>query len=239
MSQPFRNSQSPIRNHQSSSWWIATQKPIAPEHLAEAVELASSKLAGLPLSQARDRRKVGRLARQELTAALRDLGYGHVPDDLIEQHLSQVVSRVGGLRFLDALIPPHCDLYTDIQLNANGSVWVRPKGRLEHVLLPDVRPGQEEVWQVIERLLAPEGKACSEATPTVDAKIPRDPDLGFGGARLKVLHPSLVVGEYPVLSLRLYEPVPVPPEQILAWGVCSPNPFCKPCWTPSPNACGC
>ena len=82
-----------------------------------------------------------------------------------------------------------------------------------------MKPGIEEAWQVIEHLLAPEGRACTEATPTVDAKIPRDPSLGFGGARLKVVHPSLVVGDYPVLSLRLYEPKPVPPEQIIQWGV--------------------
>ena len=44
---------------------------------------------------------------------------------------------------------------------------------MEHALLPRAHPQQEEVWQVIETLLAPEGKACSEATPTVDAKLPR------------------------------------------------------------------
>jgi len=183
------------------------------------VARAGERLAALPLSQTRDRSALADRARQALLDALHDLGHAHVTEDDLAPHLSQVVSKAGGLRFLDPLIPPHSDEYTDIQLNADGSVWARPKGQLAHVLLADIRPGIEETWQVIERLLAAEGKACTEATPTVDAKLPRDPAIGFGGARIKVIHPSLVVGDYPVLSIRLYEPKPVPPEQIIDWGV--------------------
>ncbi len=201
------------------TWWSATRKPLSPEDWQEAVARAGEQLATLPLAQVRDRAKVSDLARKALLSALSDRGFASVPEDELAPYLSQVISQVGGLRFLDPLIQPHCDDYTDIQLNADGSVWARPKGQLAHVLLPDVKPGIEEAWQVIERLLAPEGKACTEATPAVDAKIPRDPALGFGGARIKVIHPSLVVGEYPVLSIRLYEPKPVPPEQIVAWNV--------------------
>jgi pilus assembly protein CpaF len=187
--------------------------------LQQAVQAVTQTLAGMSRKQARDRRHVSARAKTELTSALRDFGYANVSASDLEAAIAQIVSQVAGLRFLDALIPPACDLYTDIQLNADGSVWARTKGRMEHKRLSDAHPQQEEVWQVIETLLAPEGKACSEATPTVDAKLPRDPELGFGGARLKVLHPTLVVGEYPVLSLRLYEPKPVPPQQIVEWGV--------------------
>ena len=201
------------------AWWSATQKPVSPEDWEEAVRRAGEQLASLPLAQTRDRAKVGELARKALISALTEMGYARVSDDELAPHLAQVAARAGGLRFLDPLLPPHTDAYTDIQLNADGSVWARPKGQLAHIRLPDVRPGIEEAWQVIERLLAAEGKACTEATPTVDAKLPRDPAMGFGGARLKVLHPALAVGDYPILSLRLYEPKPVPPEQIIEWGV--------------------
>jgi hypothetical protein len=109
------------------TWWSITQRPVADDDIARAIEQASSRLAGLPLSKTRDRKAVGKLARSELSGALRELGYGRVPEALIEQHVNGVASQVGGLRFLDALIPPHWDDYTDIQLNADGSVWARPR----------------------------------------------------------------------------------------------------------------
>lgn len=203
----------------TNSWWTETRRDVAPQHLDAAVQQAIQDLAGLSRREARDRRQVANRAQVALQAHLRTLGYANLAGDELAAAQAQVVARVAGLRFLDPLIPPACDAYTDIQLNADGTVWARRKGRMEHELLPDVRPEQEEVWHVIETLLAPEGRACTEATPTVDAKLPRDPELGFGGARLKVLHSGLVVGEYPVLSIRLYEPVPVPPAQIVGWGV--------------------
>lgn len=204
---------------QAPSWWAETRRDVLPIDLQQAVQSAIKTLAGMSRQDARDRRQVSARALSELTAALRGMGYANIPASDLQASVALVVSQVAGLRFLDSLIPPACDRYTDVQLNGDGSVWARTKGRMQHELVSDVHPTQEEVWQVIETLLAPEGKACSEATPTIDAKLPRDPELGFGGARLKVLHPTLVVGEYPALSLRLYEPKPVPPEQIVEWGV--------------------
>lgn len=202
-----------------SSWWNETRRQVAPQHLEAAVQKTIQDLAGISRREARDRGQVSARAQTALNTHLRGLGYSSVAGEELGPAVAQVVSQIAGLRFLDRLIPPACDAYTDIQLNADGSVWARAKGRMEHVLLEDVRPAHEEVWHAIETLLAPEGKACSEATPTVDAKLPRDPALGFGGARLKVLHPTLVGGDYPVLALRLYESQPVPPEQIVGWGV--------------------
>lgn len=84
----------------------------------------------------------------------------------------------------------------------------------------DLSPSIAECWRAVEALLSPQGRACSEATPSVDAKLPRDRAVGFGGARVKVLHPRITSGDgYPSLALRLYEPEPVPPEQIVEWGV--------------------
>jgi pilus assembly protein CpaF len=52
----------------------------------------------------------------------------------------------------------------------------------------------------------------------VDAKLPRSE--GMGGARVKILHPILVPGAgFPAINIRLFEPIPVLPEQLVAWGV--------------------
>ena len=70
----------------------------------------------------------------------------------------------------------------------------------------------------METLLAPLGRSVSEATPSVDAKLPRSE--GMGGARVKILHPILVPGAgFPSINIRLFEPKPVLPEQLVSWGV--------------------
>jgi hypothetical protein len=87
------------------TWPSTTQRPVADVGIARAVEQASSRLAGLPLSKTRDRKALGQLARSQLSAALQELDYGHVPEALIEQHVNGVVSQVGRLRFLGASSP--------------------------------------------------------------------------------------------------------------------------------------
>ena len=51
-----------------------------------------------------------------------------------------------------------------------------------------IAPTHTEVWRATETLLAPLGRAVTEASPSVDAKIPRQEGLP-GGAR-RQNHPS-------------------------------------------------
>ena len=68
----------------------------------------------------------------------------------------------------------------------------------------------------MDALLAPIGRTISEAEPQVTAKLPRF--AGSGGARVQVMHPIIAPGNgYPAISIRLFEPRPVPPEQIVRW----------------------
>ena len=210
--------------------WGEAQKALTPQDMDAVVRAAVDGLAGLPLAVLRNRGELGKRAQDAVQRELGRLGYVNVDPRTVAALVNRVVARVGGLGFLDALLPPNNDRYTDIQVNADGTVWAREKGAMAHVLLEEVRPEPEEIWRVVEVLLAAEGKALSEATPTVDAKIPRDPNINFGGARVKVIHPILAPGvgardaegryrPVPVISIRLYEPRPVPPEQIVRWGV--------------------
>ena len=130
----------------------------------------------------------------------------------------RLAARLTGLDFLDELIVS--EKYTDIKINSDGRVWTRPKGSVIFLPQPDLRPDPVAVQRMATSLLAPALKACTEATPTVDAKIPRGGR--YGGARVKVLHPVICSGEYHHIDIRLYEPKPVRPSQILEWGMC-PN----------------
>lgn len=199
--------------------WNAFHSQLTQDQIARVVEETSRALSGLPLAVLRDRQALSREVDQRLGAVLRRLSLPP-PDPQQRQALHiQVLAQVGGLGFLDPLLPPASFAFTDILLNGDGTVWGRAKGSMTFQRL-DLHPTPAEAWRAVETLLAPQGRACTEATPSVDARLPRDQTQGFGGARVKVLHPSIAAGDgYPSLALRLYEPEPVPPQRIVEWGV--------------------
>lgn len=199
--------------------WNHLRTDLSREQLATVVDRTTRDLSGLPLATLRNRQALSREAERRLRAVLRQLGYPLPDGNQLQSLHAQVLARVGGLGFLDALMPPASYAYTDLLVNGDGSIWGRRKGQMHFDPL-DLQPAPEEVWRAVEALLSPQGRACTEATPSVDAKLPRDKALGFGGARVKVLHPGICAGDgYPSLALRLYEPEPVPPAQIVAWDV--------------------
>jgi pilus assembly protein CpaF len=203
--------------------WGAVQNALTPEQVTAVVEGAAKELSSLSLAVLRNRAEVGRRADGAVRGALRSQGGPQPDNSQIQAMINRVVARVGGLGFLDALFPPHCTEYTDVLVNADGAVWARRKSAMAFARLEHLAPTKEEVWRAVEALLAPEGRACAEATPSVDTKLPRDRELGFGGARVKVLHPGIAPGDgYPSLAIRLFEPIPVTPAQVVAWGVFTP-----------------
>jgi pilus assembly protein CpaF len=181
------------------------------------VEQAVQSLQGLPLETIRDRDKLTSHAASALARTASRLGF-IVPTALHAFLVQQVVARTGGLGFLNDLLPPARSDLSEIALNPDGSLWLMKKGErgFEKV---DIHPSLEEVWRSVEALLSPMGRALSEATPSIDAKLPRTSD-GLSGARIKILHPVLAPGRgYPVINVRLFEPTPVLPDQLIAWQV--------------------
>ncbi len=203
-----------------SSGWGRVSRRMSQDEMDAVLEHAAQALSNnLPFGALRDRQQLTALANQTIRDSVRALGAPNPNQAEMNQMVTRLVSKIGGMGFLDALMPPVSYDFTDIQLNGDGSVWVRRKGQLYFELLEDVRPTQEEAWRAVEAILAPAGRALTEATPSVDVKIPRDPKIEFGGARVKAIHPVVAVGEWPTLSIRMYEGRPVPPEKILAWNV--------------------
>ncbi len=129
-------------------------------------------------------------------------------------------ARQRNLGCLEFLFVPGGQKWTDVVLNGNGVVWARPKNSLSFECLEQVRPSPGEVWQALEAVLSPLGRACTEASPSVDARIPRDAETGFPGAHLKILHPAITPGDgYPAFAIRFFEQKPVNPRQIVEWGM--------------------
>jgi pilus assembly protein CpaF len=196
--------------------WTRMSAGISDEQKKQLVEDAAKGLQNLPLDELRDSNKLALKSQQQLSQLISTLGVS-VPTEEINALVQQVVARLGGLGFFHDLLPPQRMDLNEIAVTPNGKVWVLSKGAPRFEALA-ITPTREEVWRGVEALLAPLGRAVNEATPSVDAKLPRTEN--FSGARIKVLHPCIVPGEgYPSVNIRLYEPRPVTPEQLIQWGM--------------------
>ena len=190
---------------------------VSEEQRTQIIAEITGMFKGRPLAELRQ--KSDELLQQTLplvNSVLQRMGLqaGEAEIDAIAR---DVVARIGGLGFLEPLLRLDSG-YTEIAVNTDGTVWVIPKGEQDFVPLK-VRPSLNDVWRAVEALLAPLGRACNEATPSVDAKLPRQEGLP-GGARVKILHPIIAPGGgYPAVNIRLFEPKPVPPSQLVAWDV--------------------
>jgi pilus assembly protein CpaF len=197
--------------------WVDLVAKVSPEQEAQIVELASKDLQGLPLSVIRDRQQIQSRAQVAVASAATRLGVVLQPN-LQAALVRVVVARIGGLGILDELLPPARTDLSEISINPDGSIWILRKGE-RFFERYDRQISLDEAWRSVEALLSPIGRAISEAQPSVDAKLPRSQDIG--GARVKIIHPILAPGRgYPSVNIRLFEPRPVTPEQIVSWDMC-------------------
>jgi len=130
----------------------------------------------------------------------------------------RLVAHVSGLEFLMPLLKQ--DNISNIVINPDGSLRIQKKGMQEfEIVHQDI--DFQKVNRIVEALLRTSGRALTEATPSVDAKLPRIEALAGlkGGARVKLLHPIITPGKYemPSISIRLYQTAPVRPEDIINW----------------------
>ncbi len=180
--------------------------------VSEAIQL----LRSVSTDVTRDRSKLRVRAHQAVLDALQSLGWS-TNDAQVAALVTEVVSRVSGLGFLDGLLDP--EKYTEIALNPDGSVFVQ-KRDARYMEPLDYRPSLDEAMRLAEALAGMAGQQLSVANPTVNVKIMRRTEEGFGGARVKILHPVLLVGEgYPSITVRLFYPRRVLPDDLIAWGV--------------------
>lgn len=197
--------------------WDSVVPPFNAADRARVIEDVASQLQKLSLAEMRGEREklVGRVVPLVLSVVSK---FGlQASSDQVHEIARDVVARVGGLGFLEPLLRIDADL-SEIAVTPNGDVWVQRKGAGNFEKL-SVSPSLTDVWRATETLLAPLGRAVTEASPSVDAKIPRQEGLP-GGARIKIIHPVVAPGlGYPSINIRLFEDKPVPPELLIKWKV--------------------
>ncbi|MFM8425867.1 MAG: CpaF family protein, partial [Chloroflexota bacterium] len=199
----------------SISAWGATLNQIDDADRKRVVDEVAGQFSSMSLTEMRsDREKLlSRIIPQVQTTLNR---FGLQTMD-VEGIAREVIARVGGLGFLEPLLRTDSGL-SEITVTPNGDVWLLKKGAPSFEKMQS-RPTDIEVWRAVETLLAPLGRAVTESSPSVDAKIPRQEGLA-GGARVKIIHPVVAPGlGYPSINIRLFEPKPVPPEKLIEWNV--------------------
>ena len=197
--------------------WTSVVPQLSAEERAGIIDEVSTQFQGLSLSEMRgDREKLVARAIPLITSSLNHFAL-QVSSDEIQAMAREIVARVGGLGFLEPLLRADSQL-SEVTVTPDGKVWALRKGMGAFEKL-SAAPSQTEVWRAVETLLAPLGRAVTEASPSVDAKIPRQEGLP-GGARVKIIHPIVAPGAgFPSINIRLFEPKPVPPEKLIEWKV--------------------
>ncbi len=84
---------------------------------------------------------------------------------------------------------------TDIMVNGRGQIYVERFGKLERVEGKEF-VSNDQVIQVIERIIAPLGRRIDESVPMVDARLP-------DGSRVNAIIPPLALNG-PVLTIRKF-----------------------------------
>jgi pilus assembly protein CpaF len=195
--------------------WGATLNELNEADRKRVIDEVASNLKNLSLTEMRsDREKLITRVVPLVQSALNRFGLQSMDLNSIAR---DVVARIGGLGFLEPLLRSDSNL-SEVSVTPQGDVWVLKKGAASFEKLA-MRPSDTEVWRAVEALLAPLGRSVTEASPSVDAKIPRQEGLA-GGARVKIIHPVVAPGlGFPSINIRLFEANPVPAEKLIEWQV--------------------
>jgi pilus assembly protein CpaF len=138
-------------------------------------------------------------------------------DVLIEENVP--LPRLERQRLFDAVVAEllafgpiepllHDDTISEIMVNGPDQVWVERGGKL---IETDVKfESDEHVRRIIDRIIAPLGRRCDEASPMVDARLP-------DGSRVNAIIPPLsLIG--PVLTIRKFSKEPLTIKNLIEFG---------------------
>jgi pilus assembly protein CpaF len=136
-----------------------------------------------------------------------------------EQFVGELVDEILGLGPLQSLMRD--PTVNEIMVNSYDHIYIERAGKL--VLLPNRFRSDDQVIQVIKRIVAPIGRRIDESVPLVDARL-KD------GSRVNAIIAPLAVSG-PSLTIRRFSAKPFTYKQIIGLGSASPDmiEFLKSC----------
>ncbi|MDD4004070.1 MAG: ATPase, T2SS/T4P/T4SS family [Elusimicrobiaceae bacterium] len=146
----------------------------------------------------------------------------NIVDQILQKEPNLQLGREQRLRFITELLDeilglgPLQELMRDpsiseIMVNAADRVFIEKSGKL--VLTKHTFRDDEQIIQVIKRIVAPLGRRIDESTPLVDART-KD------GSRVNAIIPPLAVSG-PTLTIRRFSQKPYGPEDYFRFGTIS------------------
>lgn len=102
---------------------------------------------------------------------------------------------------------------TEVMVNSTDGIYVERDGRLEHTSSRYL--SQEQLRQVIDRIVSAVGRRIDESSPMVDARL-------ADGSRVNAVIPPLAV-DGPVLTIRKFSPNVYGYEQLVEKGTMTPE----------------
>jgi pilus assembly protein CpaF len=144
--------------------------------------------------------------REVVGAILRD-ERAILPASAVTEVVNQVSDEVVGLGPVERLLKD--PEVSEVMVNGADDVYVERKGRIERV--DDLFfEGEEQVFHLIERIVAPLGLRVDESLPYVDARLP-------DGARVNAIIPPLSLCG-PVVTIRKFTLRPFGPQDLVRLG---------------------
>ena len=149
--------------------------------------------------------------REEALAVLREQGH-ILPQGALARVVNEVSDAVVGMGPIEHLLKDP-DV-TEVMVNGADDVYVEREGRIER-RVDRLFEGEEAVFHLIERIVAPLGLRVDGSSPWVDARLP-------DGSRVHAIVPPLSLCG-PVLTIRKFSAVPFRPADLVGNGTLGPR----------------
>jgi pilus assembly protein CpaF len=139
------------------------------------------------------------LAREDTSGILKDR-------DQSAQIIKEVVDEALGLGPLEDLLSD--DLVTEIMVNSREQIYIEKAGK--PMLSPVTFSSEQQMMNIIERIVTPLGRRCDEKTPYVDARLE-------DGSRVHVIIPPLAL-RGPTITIRKFPKKKIGVKELVEWG---------------------
>ncbi|HEX6330897.1 MAG TPA: CpaF family protein [Actinomycetota bacterium] len=149
--------------------------------------------------------------RDEALAVLREQGH-ILPQGALARVVNEVSDAVVGMGPIEFLLKDP-DV-TEVMVNGPDDVYVERKGRIGRVA-DRLFEGEEAVYHLIERIVAPLGLRVDGSSPWVDARLP-------DGSRVHAIVPPLSLCG-PVVTVRKFSVLPLGPNELVRNGTLGPR----------------
>ena len=123
-----------------------------------------------------------------------------------EDVLDQLLAEIAGLGALQPLLDD--DRITEIMVNGRDDVYIERGGQLQRTGISF--RSDADIYQIIERIVAPLGRRIDESSPMVDARLP-------DGSRVNAIIPPLAL-RGPCLTIRKFPRYSLGVEDLLRLG---------------------